>query len=211
MAPKKKLSIGITINLENYENLRLEVDGEVTDAVDADGLIAYLDGVLARLGRTDEKTAERIDSYRRRILAPPETIPAAGEAEPEEAAEIRMHEEKEIPVTAEPAEIIRDGDLAESMYHTPMDAECVGEDADHSADREVCVGIPCETGVPADICEGAPPAPQPPKKEEKATGPEKGKEFICSACGATITKAQEQLSQLFMGRALRKKCMEEQE
>lgn len=209
MAPKKKLSIGITINLENYENLRLEVDGEVTGAGDAEELIAYLDGVLAQLGRTDEKTAERIDSYRRRVLAQPETIPAAVEAEVEEAATVGMPEKEEIPVVAEPAEIIRDGNLSESLYHTPMDSECVGEDADHSAERGVCVGIPCESGVPEEICEAAPPAPQPPKKEEKAK-PEKGEEFTCSACGAAITKAQEQLSQLFMGRALCKKCMEEQ-
>jgi hypothetical protein len=53
---RKILTIGITINLENYENLRLEVQGEVGDDGNAEPIIAYLDGMLARLGHGDEAT-----------------------------------------------------------------------------------------------------------------------------------------------------------
>jgi hypothetical protein len=78
MRSRKTLVIGVTVNLEHYENLRLEVSGEAESVQDADDLIGYLDGVLGRLGREDPATAERIDSYRRRVLvrAGRETVPA---------------------------------------------------------------------------------------------------------------------------------------
>jgi hypothetical protein len=81
MAQRRNLSIGITINLDNYENLRLEVGGEVCGDQDAEELIAYLDSILSRLGRGTPETAERVDAYRRRVLSSPEKsipgIPAA--------------------------------------------------------------------------------------------------------------------------------------
>lgn len=79
MQSRKTLVIGVTINLEHYENLRLEVSGEVESIRDAVDLAAYLDDILGGLGRQDPATADRIDSYRRRVLArdtgrtPPET------------------------------------------------------------------------------------------------------------------------------------------
>jgi len=79
MRSRKTLVIGVTVNLEHYENLRLEASGEVESTHDADDLIGYLDEVLGRLGREDQTTADRIDSYRRRVLAraPKEPLPAA--------------------------------------------------------------------------------------------------------------------------------------
>jgi hypothetical protein len=69
MRSRKTLVIGVTVNLEHYENLRLEVSGEVESTHDAEDLIGYLDEVLGQLGREDQTTADRIDSYRRRVLA----------------------------------------------------------------------------------------------------------------------------------------------
>ncbi|MDD1674476.1 MAG: hypothetical protein LUQ13_02400 [Methanomicrobiales archaeon] len=71
MEGRKNFSFGITINLENYENLRLEVSGEVGDLEDTESYIVFLDQVLARLGRADEATAARIDSYRLRVFPQP--------------------------------------------------------------------------------------------------------------------------------------------
>jgi hypothetical protein len=208
MASKKKLCIGITINLENYENLRLQVDGEVTDLADADELVMYLDGVLSRLGRSDETTAKHVDSYRHRVLARPEAFIQEEERREEPAIEM-LEEEEEVLVTEESGEVIQDGDLSESLYHKPLDAECVGENADHAKERAVCVEIPCEEGVSAEICEGAPTAPIPPKKEVEEPQPKEAA-YVCSVCGTEITRAQDQLSQLFMGKSLCKKCMDEQ-
>jgi hypothetical protein len=69
MGSRKTLAIGVTVNLEHYENLRLEVNGEVDSPEDANHLIAYIDTVLGQMGRGDPATAERIDSYRKRVLS----------------------------------------------------------------------------------------------------------------------------------------------
>jgi hypothetical protein len=71
MEGRRTLSIGITVNLEHYENLRLEVSGQVESQEDAQELVQYLDTVLGSFGRQDPATAERIESYRRRVLSPP--------------------------------------------------------------------------------------------------------------------------------------------
>ncbi|MDD1639541.1 MAG: hypothetical protein LUO99_04530, partial [Methanomicrobiales archaeon] len=68
MPSRKNVTIGITINLDNYENLRLEVSGEADDAGGMEELIAFLDTLLLRLGHGDVATAERVESYRRRVL-----------------------------------------------------------------------------------------------------------------------------------------------
>ncbi|MDD1667835.1 MAG: hypothetical protein LUO96_05135, partial [Methanomicrobiales archaeon] len=74
---RKILTIGITINLENYENLRLEVQGEIGPEGSTEDLIQFLDGLLARLGHGDEATGELVENYRRRVLAMPGTVAAA--------------------------------------------------------------------------------------------------------------------------------------
>jgi hypothetical protein len=83
MPSRKNVTIGITINLDNYENLRLEVSGEADDAGGVEELIAFLDTLLLRLGRGDAATAERVESYRRRVMQRP-GIPsgAAAKAKP---------------------------------------------------------------------------------------------------------------------------------
>jgi hypothetical protein len=85
MPAKKTLTLGITVNLDNYENLRLEVSGEVGSEEDADELASFLDATLARLGRGDEATAERVDAYRRRVF---QMKPAEAPMQPEEGQTI---------------------------------------------------------------------------------------------------------------------------
>jgi len=81
MPSRKNVTIGITINLDNYENVRLEVSGEADDAGGMEELIAFLDTLLLRLGHGDVATAERVESYRRRVLQrstlPPGAVAAA--------------------------------------------------------------------------------------------------------------------------------------
>lgn len=89
MSGQRTLTIGITVNLEHYENLRLEVNGVVGDQEDARDLARFLSDVLGTYGRGDQATAERIESFRRRVLPfageqrdlVPET-PGKGEEEP---------------------------------------------------------------------------------------------------------------------------------
>ncbi len=75
MGTRKNLTIGVTVNLEHYENLRLEVSGEVDSAAGADELAGFLDEVLGRFGRGDPATAERVDSYRKRVFPAREPAP----------------------------------------------------------------------------------------------------------------------------------------
>ena len=68
MGTRKNLTVGVTVNLEHYENLRVEVSGEVESEQDAQGLVDYLDGILGTLGRGNPETAKRVDSYRERVF-----------------------------------------------------------------------------------------------------------------------------------------------
>ncbi|NYT06212.1 MAG: hypothetical protein GKC04_07600 [Methanomicrobiales archaeon] len=199
MAEKKHLTIGITVNLEHYENLRLDVEGDVGTQEDVDALVACLDEILGRFGRNDPETAERVDAYRRRVLgrtAAPAAPPApAGAAQPPV-----QPPEPAPPVAEHPViETIHNGGPAEALYHTPADAPCVGEDADHAGERVT----PPSCDDLHDTCNAAASVPQPKPKEAPAADT-----FVCSACGTAISKTQEQLSQLFMGRSLCKKCMD---
>jgi formylmethanofuran dehydrogenase subunit E len=153
MSEKRKLSIGITVNLENYENLKVEVEGEAKDGRDAGELIEYLDSVLSRFGRNDPETKKRIDNYRGRVLENP------GEPVITSLVEEESYPEHEIQPT------------------------------------------PADPLIP--VSEPAREKPSPEEKPVENTG------FTCSSCGRPISKAEEQLSQIFMGRSLCKKCLEE--
>ena len=68
MTPGKRLTIGVTVNLERYENLRVAVEGDVNTKEDADNLARYLDDVLAGFGKNDPETEKQIANYRYRVL-----------------------------------------------------------------------------------------------------------------------------------------------
>jgi len=76
MGTRKNLTIGVTVNLEHYENLRLEVSGEVDSPADAEDLAGFLDDILGRFGRGDPAITERVDSYRKRVFPVHEPAPA---------------------------------------------------------------------------------------------------------------------------------------
>jgi hypothetical protein len=171
MAARKNFSLGITINLENYENLRLDVSGEVESQDDAEEFIVFLDQTLARLGRGSPGTAARVDSYRRRVFNLP--------AEP-----------------AEPSAPLPPPEIAPVTSEAPV-------------------------APPAGVAETqpAPPAAKKPKAKEKESRPAEAapapvvqpvpteSEFVCEECRVPVTKGQHQMSQLFTGKTLCKKCM----
>ena len=68
MVHPRTLTIGVTVNLDNYENLRVEVTDEAGSPDEVERLIKFLDGVLASMGRGDRATGERIDHYRNRLF-----------------------------------------------------------------------------------------------------------------------------------------------
>ncbi len=68
MPAQKRLTIRATVNLDGEEALRVEVTGDVGDPSDAEDLLRFLDGVLARTGRENRQVAVKIDQFRHRVL-----------------------------------------------------------------------------------------------------------------------------------------------
>lgn len=66
--PKRNLTIGVTVNLKNYESLRLEVQDEVESEEDVRSLVAFLDETLALFGRGNRETEDLVAHYRRRVM-----------------------------------------------------------------------------------------------------------------------------------------------
>ncbi len=197
MSGNRKLSIGITINLENYENLRLEIEGEVATENDADELVSYLDGVLSRLRRNDPGTADRVDSYRRRVLEMP--------------ADFIVCEQESGSVA---------GDTSGDDIHAPSGGPKVPETASvySGAVAYVAGAETAETAVVSDEPEEIVPevseiSGEPVVGENKGQSGNVDKKksseetFSCSSCGAMISDPEERLSQLFVGRPLCKRCL----
>jgi hypothetical protein len=66
--PKRNLTVGVTVNLQNYESLRLDVQDEVESEEDVLSLVAFLDETLALFGRGNRETEDLVAHYRRRVL-----------------------------------------------------------------------------------------------------------------------------------------------
>jgi len=196
MSGKREVTIGITINLQNYENLRLEVEGDVETHEDVDELITFLDGVLARLGRGDPATAERVDAYRRRVLK-------AKPAEQEKPAAVPA-ETAETPTPAAPeAPPVREEEPAprqEERAWPPV--EIINAAVPPAPEQPK----PPRIAEPPAKPEQAPPVQAPAHQEQAAAKPPAAPaEDVCEICGAGVTKSQAKLSQLFMSKTLCKK------
>jgi hypothetical protein len=63
-----EITLGGTVNLSNYENIRFELRGQVRDGDDLDALIAGFDETVRRFGRGDPATAAAVDSWAARVL-----------------------------------------------------------------------------------------------------------------------------------------------
>lgn len=193
MSSKKEVTIGITINLENYENLRLEVEGDAETHEDVDDLITFLDGILSRLGRGDQATAERVDAYRRRVLA-------ARPAAPQVPAREEKAPEPAPPATpeAEPAQPEEGG--------TCPAPELIEKAIPAAPEHPEPPRIPGPPAKPEEKTPAQPEVAPEPATEKPSAAPAEG---VCEMCGAEVTKSQAKLSRLFMNKTLCKKCMEQ--
>jgi Predicted membrane protein len=204
MSSKKEVTIGITINLENYENLRLEVEGDVETHEDVDDLVTFLDGMLARLGRGDQATAERVDAYRRRVLAVRPAEPRAPPAGPAPEEKAAGPEAPETPET-EPAH----GEEEKACPSPDVIEAAIPPAPEHPEPPRIPQPpVKLEEKVPAEP-EAAPEQAPPAQEPVAAKPPAAPGEDVCEMCGAGVTKSQAKLSQLFMSKTLCKKCMEQ--
>lgn len=104
MSEKRTVTVSITINLGNYENLRLEVSDTAETKEDADALRYFLADVLDGYANNNATAKAAVDKYKERILADREAD-APMEEEPEyctsffgEETELFVPEAAEEPV-----------------------------------------------------------------------------------------------------------------
>jgi hypothetical protein len=81
MENRRTLSIGVTINLGNYENLHLEVSDTAETTAQAADLRRFLADVLDDFAQNNATAKDAIDKYRERILLGAESDPAAAETD----------------------------------------------------------------------------------------------------------------------------------
>lgn len=213
MSRKREVTIGVTINLENYENLRLEVEGGVETHEDVDDLIRFLDGMLARLGRGDPVIAGRVDAYRQRVLAlkppEPETATPPVQQEPSSPA-VGIIETATPPAPEHPSpaiEIIRTATPPVQQDPSSPAISIIETATPPAPEHPPAVQKPDAgaSGLPEPEVAQAPLQPEP--LEAKPPAAPAGD--ICEICGAEVTKSQAKLSRLFMSKTLCKKCMEQ--
>jgi hypothetical protein len=175
MVQRRNLSIGITVNLDNYENLRLEVSGEACGEGDAEELIAYLDSILSRLGRGTTETAERVDSYRRRVLAPSE--PSLVKEEKEGVVPSDMAVEKPVAAkTPAPAPAIPAPVLPAGIQETTPVAPVAPAPVPPVGTKE----LPSSAAIPKPAPHAPSPAPRkesPPSVKKEGPSPQAKKEM----------------------------------
>lgn len=181
MGTRRNLTVGVTVNLEHYENLRLEVSGEVENEKDADELIRFLDHLLGRMGRGDPATAEAVDSYRNRVFSFTPDLP-------EEQVPAGCHD----GVCSLPADI--SWEIAPGAAGTP-------ETEDAGGDATAAARMVSEPGHTAPHTAETEPSPVP------ATASDTTAVLACEECGTPVTAAQAKMSRLFTSRTLCKECM----
>lgn len=188
----RRLTLGVTINLGHYENLRVEVEGEPGE--EPATLAAFLDDLLASFGRSDPPTAALIDTYRSRIRWQPgkEDDPA-----PEKTWEDEDHG---IPGLMPPGPFDQD-DLREDE---------AGETGGSPGEVETAL----EEESPGTYGIGGPDLPVPSVHEWESPGAMPG--FIspfaqgmavCEGCRVPVSPAEEKLSRLFASRVLCRTCL----
>ena len=204
----RRLTIGVTVNLGHYENLRVEVEGEPGES--ARELAGFLDGVLATFGRADPPTAGLIDRYRERVLAHgtgPGEAPGVecGDAPSPDALPppSPVDSGPEVPVEEVPG-------MEALMYGFPPDTGSPGE-VEHGDETGVFEafghGEGEESWAPA-AGQEAPGVPAAPDE----TGPAGPSALlpgtpVCQECRIPVSPAEEKLSRLFASRVLCRSCL----
>jgi len=184
------LTIGGTVNLGNYENLKVELTGSVRDQAEADGLIDAFGEVLGRMGRDDLEIGARVDAFRHRVLGGGPLAAAAPAAEPVRMTEIREPAPAPAPTRAsvpiaEPAPVTKP---AETPATAPPKA------------------VP-KAAPKAEPKPEPKPDPKPAKKPAPTTSPTVAGE-VCADCGGPVTGSERKTSMLFVSKVLCKKCIQ---
>jgi len=181
MVEARRVTIGGTINLENFENFRYEFEGVVTNPDDYVSLAGFTAGcLLHQAANADPFVRERIRKHIVRTFGIRE----------EDLPDVHRQEgapEASAPAASEPAPV----------QQTPKPAKPPAPGPEAKASKPAAKKA--EPAAPAKTY--LPPVPKKAAAEKPAGG-------TCTKCGAPITESQAKLSQLFMNKPLCKPCME---
>jgi len=185
MSDTRKLTIGVTINLGNCENLHLEVSDIAETEYDATDLRKFLVSVLDGYGKNDFSVRQAIAEYCRKVLAENNI-----DDNDSSAAKDETNENDEIMLDAFSTFV--PGSDEEKSSDTSIDF-ILEKDSSFDDNPEVNREVIAE-----DDYMRLPPAPLVEVSAE---------EFVCSKCGATVSKLQRDVSMLFNHKILCKDCM----
>lgn len=236
MSERRTLTIGVAINVGNYESLRLEVSDCVQTEEEAAELAAYLNRVLDGYAQNDATTRAAIDRYRSRVLEKyvPEEEPSSSDtldeiygtaqvsedisfSEPEPSEPVSAPEVL-TPVVSEPGPVVVVDTPAVPAPVSAVDVPSISDPVPSEPEPVVAADTP---SVPEPVsfepdpvpAVETPSAPDPtPSESEPAAAVQAPKTsepvtYTCEKCGAVVSKVQRDVSNLFMGKTLCKACM----
>ncbi|HJK14065.1 MAG TPA: hypothetical protein O0X72_04390 [Methanocorpusculum sp.] len=236
MSERRTLTIGVAINVGNYESLRLEVSDCVQTEEEAAELAAYLNRVLDGYAQNDATTRAAIDRYRSRVLEKyvPEEEPSSSDtldeiygtaqvsedisfSDPEPSEPVSAPEVL-TPVVSEPGPVVVVDTPAVPAPVSAVDVPSISDPVPSEPEPVVAADTP---SVPEPVsfepdpvpAVETPSAPDPtPSESEPAAAVQAPKTsepvtYTCEKCGAVVSKVQRDVSNLFMGKTLCKACM----
>ena len=194
MTDKRTLTVSVTINLGNYENLRLEVSDLAESAEDADSLRHYLASVLDGYGNNNAAAKTAIQKYKEHILE--DCASESPKSDEFAETESGIADFSDDPFIPDVTDDVPENTLAETPSE-PIDTQ--NEEPVESIAAEP---VPMPPALPADVNISSSTLPPAPLVEEKNS-----EEYICSKCGAPVNKLQRDVSMLFNHKILCKNCM----
>ena len=236
MSERRTLTIGVAINVGNYESLRLEVSDCVQTEEEAAELSAYLNRVLDGYAQNDATTRAAIDRYRSRVLEKyvPEEGPSSSDtldeiygtaqvsenisfSDPEPSEPVSVPEVL-TPVVSGPGPVVVVDTPAVPAPVSSVDAPSISDPVPSDPEPVAAADTP---SVPEPVsfepepvpAVETPSVPDPtPSESEPAAAAQAPKTsepvtYTCEKCGAVVSKVQRDVSNLFMGKTLCKACM----
>ena len=175
----RAVSLSVTVNLGDYENMRMEATCDTfNDAAQV------IDDALREIQRnTNQSTGNKIESYRKRVLA-------ALIARPEPPIQTYGEELRGESLAGQPMEVASKPTVVEGSGAVPVEPEPVKPKAKKAKPKK----------------------PEPPAEEDKvdaAVTTETGSGIHCNICACEVSSTQAKVSQMFVGHTLCDEHMKE--
>ena len=209
MTSSKSVSWSALVNIGNNESIALTVSGEAANPDEARDIFAFAIGQLIGVANSaDEATAPLIRAYVSRLVQTEEARPVEQDAVPatppsaEEQAAAAVAQCIKPPVDVE--------DIARQQHADKLKADLERLQADHDtrvARWAATAPDPAPSAPPTPEASTVATAPDAPQSAPTAP-PKMGSGAVCEKCGAEVSDAQKNLSQLFTNKTLCKTCLE---